>query len=118
MRNNPIYKNLAALVSDYTLAQIQNVTPQQVLSAYTIAYGTQFAGVIKRLQHQWPNIQRRLIKMKKESLKDEVVESLVNIPAFKNYMDTNYPGWVSDRGVDCDKWFIRIYPDGRNEDAE
>lgn len=104
MRNHPLYKKLKQIVLDgnYTIEQVRDATYNQVVELLgERGFGNAFLTNMKRLL---------IIEM--QEVQDEDNMQQLKQTA-KNWLDTNFPDWVAEKGREDDKPFITIWLKGK-----
>lgn len=106
MKNNSLYKQLKTIAANYTVAQIELATEEQVCTLLGVPAGS-FSGTF------FENMKRRLIKDLQD--RDDEVD-LQNVKAgASTFLDANFPNWQADRGREDGSRFVKIWLEGRPE---
>ena len=106
MKNHELYKQIKAIAANYTIAQVELATRQQVCALLDIPVGQMSSAFFS-------NMKACLISELQER-EDEA--DLQNVRAAASaFLDSNFPQWQADKGREGGKRFVKIWLDGRGE---
>tara|TARA_Y100000310_G_scaffold74383_1_gene70601 strand:+ start:1802 stop:2131 length:330 start_codon:yes stop_codon:yes gene_type:complete len=107
MRNNPVYVQLLqyALDHDYTIAQVEGATAQQVANVLGIDKS--------ELPNNFENARSLLIRDLQERDDNATLAEVKS--RVQTWLDNNFPDWEGEKGREGDKRFVKIWLDGKPE---